>query len=842
VRRNAFVAALDEGNWRLALVAGGPAYGKSTGVAQWVRDLEDRTAVWLTLDAFDDRPDRFWLCLALVLEDAIPGGFLGSVAATSGTASKEVRAVEALLADFVLLDDQVVVVLDDVHEIRSAGILDELAYLIEHLPDSVQLVIISRSDPPFPLSLWRVRGWVLDLRIRELAFDLSEALALFGQMRHDDINPSAVERLWKETNGWVAGLRIAASAIERTGDVEAAVRLISDGDPLIADLLVSEVLGKQSDATVDFLLRTSIVDVMDPEMCNQLTGRSDASSILQDMEDGLQFISASDADRSTYRYHGLLLHALRSELEIRSPHLIAPLSNTAAALYVARGQVTEAILCLLRAGEQDEAFSLAYAEAYKHHDRADLQAVAAWMSLIPTEHVLQSAGRMLAYAFSLGAIGRSDSAMAWLRRAEDRINQDPAPRIEDVVSLDTLRTIASTVHGLWPDGIEPGTRALHEIARGVRIGTPGARLRSNLARAHLLAGEHELALQIIAAGSDGDEVANLVLLPAISSRCASLRGDVDQAMHLSSEAVRCADALGLPSHIGVLDAYLGLADAQLQRNEVESALSSLGRVDEILELHPEALVYRVLSRAIRARVAWGSGLLDEAARLIEEMRDELIGIDHPPLHAIIHAIHARVCLESGDLEAAAEVIGGLPRDSRATELLEARLALCTGQFDAFCALVRSMVGGTAREQLEIELLRLRSIASQGLDAVEQVAVVLDIASPQCLARVILEEGLESTRLVRHMAELRSTPSHRRIAEALGLPEPVAIHDARSISLSDREQAVLRLLPTNLTNQEIGAECFMSVNTVKTHVKSIYVKLGVTRRSDAVRRARASGLL
>ena len=598
---------LAQPEWRVALVTGGPATGKTVAVAQWFETLDPIAREWVTLDVGDDRPERFWLTFVLALDRAVPGAFAQAAAAATEVHRLPPEFLDRLLTAWSAVTDPLVIVLDDIHHLQSPEITEGLGYVVEHLPGRSRMLLTSRVDPRLPVSRWRGRGWLAELRQRDLAFTLPETAELFTALGEHRLTTSDVERLWRRTEGWVAGLRLAAAGLKDRADVSAAVAEFSGRTPVVADLLADELLHRAPKDLSEFLLRTSVADVLDAELCDALSGRSDSADVLRRMEADLQFVMATGPGRDTWRYHPLLAEMLRSELETHRPEEAQGLNRLAAAILQARGDIAGAARCLLAAGDTDRAFSIVFEAAYRRADLGDIPGLAAFVNLFPRELVTESASRMLSYAVMLGLSGRMAEAHAWLQRAQVRIGDEPEPRAEDVATLDVLRLLTFTVTAGAGDEIDAGRRAVEAVEAGLDLGVGGARARMNLVRGYLLADKPDQAGSALRAGSPGDEIAALVLAPALAARIALRQGRLCEAERQATAALQAARAFGLGTHLGTVDAHLALAGVLIDRNELADANAAFRRLEEILQAKPEARVYQVLLRLEKARAGRRAG-------------------------------------------------------------------------------------------------------------------------------------------------------------------------------------------------------------------------------------------
>jgi LuxR family maltose regulon positive regulatory protein len=833
---------LAQPDWRVALITGGPATGKTVAVAQWFQALGPVAREWVTLDADDDRPERFWLTFVLALERAVPGAFAQAAAATDVHRLPS-EFLDRLLTAWSAVEDPLVIVLEDTHHLRSPEINQDLGFVVEHLPAASRMLLTGRADPSLPVSRWRGRSWLAELRQRDLALTLPETAELFTALGEQRLTTSQIETLWRHTEGWVAGLRLGAAGLRDRADVSAAVADFSGRTPMVADLLADELLRRAPAELSEFLLRTSVADVLDAELCDALSGRSDSAAVLRQMEADLQFVMATGPGRDTWRYHPLLAEMLRSELQTHRPGEVQELNRLAAVILQARGEIAGAVRCLLAAGDTDRAFSIVFNAAYRRADLSDTPGIAAFVNLFPRELVTESASRMLTYGLMLGLAGQIAEARAWLQRARIRIGEEPQARAKDMATLDLLRLLTFAVSAGTGDGIDAGRRAVEAVEAGLDLGVAGGRARMNLVRGYLLVDQPGEADAVLRAGSPGDEIAALVLAPALAARIALRHGRLSEAGRQATASLHAAGAFGLDTHPGAIDAHLALAGVRIDRNELADATAAFRLLDEVIRANPFTLVYQVLIRLEKARVA---AALDDWDEVFATVREAGKLIDHLPrsaLRCLVDAAAARWHLEAGQARQAEELIATLPGGGSAHALLRARLDLACGRFDAVRARLGQASPGTMRDQVASELLLARAAIESGDDPGGHMMAAAGLAAPEHLVRVFLDEGPAVARLARAAAESLGTESGTALSVALGSPPPSrAAPRQPAVILTDRELLVLRFLPSHLTNAEIASECFMSVNTVKAHLKNVYAKLGVSTRAQTVERARLLGLL
>ena len=832
---------LGDTEWRVALLTGGPGTGKTTAAAEWLQSCTDARRAWVTLDETDDRPERFWLHV-----DAAVRGAAEEHVDVSSRAARRRRGgppFAGFLDEATSLHRRLVCVLDQMDQIRDPSILADVATLVDHLPPGAQIMVTSRTDPPLPLPQWRARSWLAEIRQHDLAFSPEETRALFAAAGEDRVAADDIVRLTDHTEGWVAALRLAMLSMRGRSDARTVAENFSGRNRMVAELLVTEVLDRQPDDVQEFLLRTSILSHLDADLCNALTGRTDSHEVLTTMEKEIGFISADD-ERTTYRYHQLFNDLLRFELRHRHPDEHLALHRRAAEHLEARGDVADAVGHLLAIGERERAFDLAFASAFAFWDYGDIAAVSAWAGVFPREFISESVHRMLVYALALAVAERFDEAVPWLDRAMLRLAADDRPAEEDLRHADALRLMQFSTSGSGDDGIECGRRALVAADAGATLGPVGRRIRPNLARALLLVDDPEGAADALDSGPAGDEVAALVLAPAMRARVAVRRGQLDEGMRCADQSLDAAEALGLPRHLGALDALIARTGVLVERQRPDEAAESFDRMHLLLARHPDNPAHEVLTRLDDIRRGNRDGAYEDGFAIVDEARGMLGGRSRPALERILDSVEARWRIESGELTRGADLVARLSDDWPGRVVLEARLALAREQPADAIRLLTAAPARTLRDRLTTTLLLGRAhAATDGRDAAPWFARAVDLAIDEGFVLTFLEEGRLAVRHSRVAAEALATPAGARLAAALGAPTAAAstAHPSRLL-LTEREGAVLRYLPSRLTNGEIARECFMSVNTVKTHLKSIYAKLGVSTRAEAIDEARRLHLL
>lgn len=622
------------------------------------------------------------------------------------------------------LSHRVVLVLDDYHAVRNGEIHEAVAFLVEHLPPTLHLVLSGRADPPLPLPRLRARAELTEVRLQELRFTAEEAGTLLNDVLRLGLDTDDVDRLQQRAEGWAAGLYLAALSLRGRADVHGFIEAFAGDERHLVDYLAAEVLDHQPPATRAFLLHTSILDRLCGPLCDAVTGVEGTAATLEEIERSNLFLVPLDTKRRWYRYHRLFGELLRHELRLREPALAPTLHRRASAWHQVARMIPEAIHHLLAAGDLEEAGELIARNWNTYFNEGRIATVAGWLDALGEEGVLRDPRLGVARAWIAMDLGELDDAGAWIEAAS--AGTPPGPMEDGTASLESALTILQVVHGF-------------------KSGDVGRARKS--ARA---------ALELESGGTSFGRVVAHTLLGVTSY----WTGDRLEARAALAEAAALAQRAG--NKLGAIYA-LGYQAV---------LMTELGKLEEAEALAAEA-----------------ASLSDDPGRA-----EHFVSMMWHLARGKLHREHGEAA------EAEVAIARAVELSRRGAGLLEVALALLA------LAQVRQDRGDSsgAREALR----EARRIAERFPD-------------PGALGDLL--SGVES--------DLRITSSAR----------PLESRPA-GVDLSDRELDVLRLMPTRLSQREIGASLYVSLNTVKTHTKSIFRKLGVSTREEAVTRARELGLL
>jgi LuxR family maltose regulon positive regulatory protein len=870
---------------RLTLVSAPAGFGKTTVLAAW---LEDHTGgggcvAWVSLEASDSEPSTFWAYLAAALERVVPGVREAAQALVQSPQPPTDAAFAPFLNELGSVTDDVFLVLDDYHLVDEPGLQAGMTYLLEHLPPQVHLVISTRADPALPLARLRSSGDLVEVRAADLRFTPDEVTAYLNGVVGLGLTPSDVAVLEARTEGWIAALQLAALSLEDRDDVGSFIAGFAGDDRYVVDYLIEEVLQRQPEPVRTFLVRTCLLDQLTGGLCDAVTGERGGKAILERLDRANLFVVPLDDNRQWYRYHHLFADMLRARLLDVRPDEVPELHRRASAWFEADGDIAQAIRHAQAAGDIDRAADLMeLATPQMQRDRREAE-LAHWVRTLPDEVVQERPvlGIALVGALALvsdfATVGRRLDDIERSVRGEGAAWPEQPPPHLIVVDHERYRAL--------PAAIEMYRSAL-ALARGDLEGT----VRHARAALALAPDDDDLvraaagALGGLASWATGDlEGAHAAYSAAVERLarvgsvadvlgCSVTLGELRRTQGRLDDAVRDYRwALDLAARTspatplrGTADMHVGLAGVALERGDLATAEEELA-VSERLGEHLGLPQNPYRRRVNLARLREAQGDLDAALQLLDEA-DRVYDGDYSPNVQPVPAVRARLLVRRGELaqaEAWAQAQGLSPEDEPSylreyEHLTLARILLARHQAgragtrlaEATVLLERLLAAAESggRGARVIEVLVLQALARQAEGdlpaALTTLRRAVALAEPEGFVRVFADEGASMAALLKALSRqagipgftrrllLAATRVQREPAAPTGLVEP----------LSDRELDVLRLLGTDLAGPEIARELSVSLNTVRTHTKNIYAKLGVTSRRAAVRQAGDLNLL
>jgi LuxR family maltose regulon positive regulatory protein len=859
VSRPRLVERLDAGaGCKLTLVSAAAGFGKTTLVAEWLNHVQcPRT--WLSLDRGDNDPVQFGTYLVAALQVVDEG--IGQ-AALSLLGSPQVPPLESLMTllinDIAASPQRFVLVLDDYDTIRAEAIHGAVEFLIEHQPPQMQLVLVTRQDPPLPLPRLRVRRQVVEITEQDLRFTAEEAGGFLSQALGLDLDPRVIAALEARTEGWIAGLQLAALSVQgRSADrIAEFVEIFRGSHRHVIDYLAEEVLAQQSEEIRDFLCQTSILDRLTAPLCDQVTGRNDSRSVLMQLDASNLFLVPLDDERTWYRYHHLFADFLRTELD---PETEASLHSRASRWLVAQGLLPEGVKHAMASGDLDRAagvVSLASAEAFGSGSLATLQG---WLDALPDEAVRGNSELATYQGCLLLLAGQIGQAGAYADAAEQSLLPD-APIAPRGRLLSLKAHLALTAQDLDAT-LEYSRQAMAYLDPG---DSAFRSLTSNLlgqvleAKGDVAAAADVYREAVRSERGAGIEVGALVVLFNLVLALNELgrRREALTVCRRAAEERTFPPGRGLPVTDGIQLAWSVLS---YEANELERAEEQVMRA---LDHADRANIADgvVWGRLILARVHLARGELGQARQIAQEGRRYVTDRDLYEGKALwFAAIEAQANLLAGDLAEAthwAEMAGFSPGDvphhwDDPQYLTYVRVLLAQNRLEDAQKLLDTMErtasqGGRRRKLITIDLLQAAAHRAAGRteQAVARVEKALSLAAPEGYCRAFLEEGPAIVDLlprVRHVAPT-FVSEVLEAASTKGAGHPAPQPQALVEPLSGRELEILHLIAAGRTNPEIAELLYLSLNTVKWHAKNLYGKLHVGSRVEAVARARELELL
>ncbi|MEU6264880.1 LuxR C-terminal-related transcriptional regulator [Saccharopolyspora shandongensis] len=848
---------------RVAVISAPAGSGKTVLVRSWIEEASvGEHVAWVAVGHDERDPQRFWLSVLDALRGTVPGSALVR-ALTAAPDLDGWELAERLLTDLAPLTDRVWLVLDDVHELGSTEVRRQLELLVMRAPSALRIVLVTRHDVRLGLHRLRLDGELTEIRATDLRFSLEEARELLDTVGVK-VSASASAALWGRTEGWVAGLRLAALALVGNPDPEQFVEEFSGSERTVAEYLLSEVLERQPDAVRELLLRTSLLGRVNGELADLLTGGSGGERILQDLEQSNAFVMAVDATRSWFRYHGLFADLLR--LELRRTALVdaAVLHRKAAGWFAAHGQAVEAI----RHAQAAQDWPLAAGLLAEHGPVMHLggQATTAHDLLTGFPDDVVAADSVLAALFAVDELahGSVETAQRYLGLAERTTDSVPSARRGHAqLLLGIARLMLARRRGNLSAMAERG-RQLQETIEAKDVAWPGG------------LGEDLRAFALISldsaeywTASFAEARRHLELGRALAQRLrrpylefSGLAYQAANEFFLSFE--RAADhgmrAVDLAYQHGWTDepaagvAYMALGAVRAWQGRLDESETWVQRAERTIRANAQPLAGMGI-RHVRATLEMAHGR-ETAALAAFHGAERLADLLAEPtlLNTAMRAFHLQSFVRAGETQHAARVLAGLDehdRDRGEMRITLAMLRLAQADAHAATAALAPVLDGSASviwPTWRTQAFLLEAIARDALgepgDAERALERALELAEPDgALIWFLLHPtpGLLSkhnARRTRHaslIVEIQSLLTGRSPVPAPSASPPLD-------PLSDSELRVLRYLPTNLSAPEIAVELSVSPNTVKTHLRNLYHKLGVHSRTEAVAHARALGLL
>lgn len=888
-------AGLESGH-QIILVSASAGFGKTTCISEWVNTINCWPVTWLSLDTTDDDPGRFFTYLLAALQkvDEHLGYEIEGLLRAGQLPPVEIISA-VLVNDLMKLGEPFLLVLDDFQVIQDAFILQVLGTLVDNLPKALHLVILTREDPPLPLARLRARNQLTEIRVGELRFSRPEIERFLQEATGLSLSQMDLEILEERTEGWAAGLHLAGLSIRDQSDPSGFISKLSGSQRFILNYLTEEVLNQQPENVLRFLLQTSILDRLREDLCNAVTKRSDSGELLEQLFTNNLFITPLDDEGYWYRYHHLFANLLRELQSKRQKEETAELHQRASQWYAQAGMISEAIQHALAGSDYETAVHLIELHAMDLLVQWHVKTVEGWMRAVPSEWIAQSPKANLAFAWLYLMRGNPSPAFPYLERLKTLFPGPQTNEGDPVIKARwlVLQSMLLNAQGNPKESLTLADQALEIVSKNE--GNILSQIYLEMANAYQQLDDYPHAVEAFQNITQySQDVGNSVLEMLGIAGMALLaiqHGELHFAYKIVSTGIERMENSGVLPPISTA-LYGELGELHYQWHQLEQAHESFQRAIKVSTLsgYSDAALYYgvILSRLFQI-----AGDLDGAIREIQKTV-ALMQVDAPAVvEEEIITQQVRVYLAQGHLAAAEatlksrgfvfgdafsfpELKDNVTRPIGVLYISALRIllyrALTRDEIENLkrgIELVGRLIDGALQRQyipltLEMLLLRARMYIAIGnnSDSLADVAHAVELAEPEGFISVFVEEGPSIARALMvlvnqdelervhadHAKAILVAFSGIQLADPSSEPnlsERDLSHKGSKLEaliepLTDRETEVLCLMAEGLKYEEIADRLFISLNTVRSHVKSLYAKLNVNNRTRAIRMAKELG--
>jgi LuxR family maltose regulon positive regulatory protein len=873
---------------KLTLISAPAGFGKTSLVSEWLASCQ-QPAAWLSLDEGDNDPACFLSYLVAALQtinNDVGKGVLVATQTSEPLTTINESLLATLLNEIAAIPDNFILVLDDYHVIDSEHIDRALTYLLDHLPPQMHLVITTREDPSLPLPRYRTKAQLTEIRAAELRFTPEEASAFLNQMMNLNLSAENVAALELRTEGWIAGLQLAALSMQGREDIASFIQAFAGSNRFVLDYLVEEVLQYQAENIRSFLLQTSILDKFCASLCNAVTEREDGKEILDVLERSNLFLIPLDDKRQWSRYHHLFAEVLMTHLLEGQPQEVSSLHLRASAWYEQNGLRSDAIRHALAA--KDFVLAAVLIElAYPAMEDGSSQSAQwlGWAKTLPNEMFHARPVLNVNYAFALLGIGEIEAAETRLKDAEGWLIPEAGSAGMIVADMKQYKSLPETIaigraynaqaYGKIHETIKYASRVLD-----LPVTDPFRHSQASmmLGMTYWASGDLEAANRVFAdytikmrnAGNVPDAIGTTVVLADIRLVLGRLR----EAIKTTEQLLQFVMDLGEPISPDTADLHRELSELFLEQGNLEAAAQHLQNSQELGE-KAELPVWRYRWCIDQSRLKETQGDLEGALSLLDEAQRLYIRTPLPDYRPI-SAMKARIWVTQGRLD---EALGwvleqGLSADDDLSFLHEfehitlARVFIAQYRKDHMDASIQAAMRLLERllQAAEegrrmgsvIEILVLQALAFQAQGRITPALVPLEraltLAEPEGYVRTFVKESKSIAELLKRLEAKEGTLLVNqyilKLLSAFNNRSNIASEGKNQKDetqflidpLSEREKEVLRLLRTDMNGPEIARELMVSLSTMRTHTQNIYSKLGVNDRRAAARRAEELNLV
>jgi LuxR family maltose regulon positive regulatory protein len=882
VPRPHLIEKLNKGLHRkLTLISAPAGFGKTTLVSEWIAGGE-RPSAWVSLDERDSDLTRFLAYFVAALQKIFPtfGEQLLGIFESAQLPPTE-SILTTLLNEIVALPEALVV-LDDYQMVDAPQIDQALTFLLEHLPPQMHLVITTREDPNLPLARWRVRNQLNELRVNDLRFGMAETAEFLRQVMGLNLSENHIATLEARTEGWIAGLQLAALSMQGREDVSGFIGAFTGDNRYIVDYLVEEVLQHQPESARRFLLQTAILDRLNGPLCRAVTGQQEGKTQLEALERGNFFIISLDDRRYWYRYHHLFAEVLRMHLTIEQPDLVSTLHQRASQWYEQNGLASDAIYHALAAKDFSRAAGLAETTWQNMYESFQSPTWLEWVKGLPEELLCTRPVLCTQIAWGFMNAHEVDASESRLRDAERCLEDSSDGMI--IVNKEQFRSLRARIAFARAYNAQTQRDFLAAIKYAELvfelISEEDQFLRAQttaiLGATYLINGDLDAACQAMNNWIDnslkvGNYFAAFAYAMAEKADILTAQGHLREALRTYQQSLQLAAEHDSRVLRVMVHPYLGMSMLYHEMGDDKAADQHFQKSLELASLH-KSVDWSYRRCIAQARLKESIGELDTALELLEEAKLFYIKTLMPHTRPV-DAIKAKIYLQQGRLSKAEEWVNkqGLSVDDELIYLREfehivlARVLLAKYQKDrdehvvlkALSLLERLLKAAEDGKRLGsvLQILVTQVLAYQVKGDLSKAHVSLEhalaLAQPEGFFRIFIDEGEPLRALLmdlRGSIEKQLRDNNHELSNSIdkllsGFVRPIHIQQSSLIEpLSQRELDILRLFKTELSGPEIAQELVIAISTVRSHTKSIYNKLGVNNRRAAIKRATELNLI
>ncbi len=864
VERTPLIERLDRGvQAKLILLSAPAGFGKTTLLTQWISRHKNRVG-WISLDKTDGDPHQFLKYFIAALQSVEPAIGKDAITSLQSDQSPIDFILTSLVNEISQIPGELVLVFDDYHLIDNDEIHKSIEFLIEHSPPQLHLVVATRVDPPFPLARLRARNELTELRISDLCFTRQEIAFFLFNMMGLELSDNEVSILESRTEGWVAGLQLAALSLQGCQDIPSFIRAFAGNNRHIVDYLAEEVFNFQPEYIQRFLLQTSILDRMSGELCDYITERNESRQILINLDKDNLFIIPLDDTRCCYRYHHLFADLLRQRLYQTDHTMGSRLHSRASIWYEKNSLIDYAIDHALAADDYDRAAGLIgnISETAWEYERKNR--LFNWFKILPAEYIQKKPNLCFFHAWVLFENGQYAAAGKRLQIVEKLINSvtQPSDMAELQGKVEAIRALMATGQGDAANIIRLSKQALELLPEGAASWRASAFF--SLGTAESIQGDECSAIEAFSqARKKSMEAGNMHLYFGATFWLAArykYAGQLPRAIELCHELLKIVNEKGLEQSMAGGAVFMTRGDLLYELNKLDDAyeyinkdLKIMGRGHDVAHM---GWCYYGMMRTLTAR-----NDIPGAEEFIAKV-DQLMASSNLPYWVthLTESWKARLWLlkgESGKLADWLDEHEYRLDDDITTALRElgyivlARYLITQGRpKDSIQLLDRILLnqikGGRILLQIETLLVKAQALKTAG-DPQMAVKITLEalfLAEPSGYIRVFLDEGPLIFTLLENTLEEKKVPRAfvKKLLAEFKLSKHIHTDDNQVEQLSERELEILRFIAAGLSNKKITEELFISMSTVKTHLRNIYSKLGVHSRTEALATANKIDLL